>query len=227
VNPYLLGDEQQMIAAKNRYSLGERQWGVMIDKDNLLRLYVWQGRWATAEYSTRPAPGHWHLIGVVIRPARAELWVNGKLAGQVKLTKAIPQTEAPLTFGGVDDNGRIWQNFVGALDEIHLFDEPLDAEQMAASYRPVMTTHKIPAPPEPFTLWTGPPIPSNVEQISFVEGVEHRTIHRATKDGYKFLHGAAIVQHKGMLYANWANSPVNENGPHETLQGLLICDSLR
>ena len=33
VNPYRLGGEQQMIAAKNRYSLGDRQWSVMIDKD--------------------------------------------------------------------------------------------------------------------------------------------------------------------------------------------------
>ena len=27
------------------------------------------------------------------------------------------------------------------------------------------------------------------------------------------------MNHKGVLYANWANSPVNENGPQETLQG--------
>jgi len=219
VNPYLLDDQQQMIAAKNRYSLSERQWGVMIDKDNRFRLYVWQGEWATVGCSTRPQPGRWHLIGVVVRRANAELWVNGKLTGQVKLTKAIPQTRAPLTFGGVDDNGHIWQNFVGALDEIRLFDKPLDAAQMAAPYRPVTATHKIPALPQPFTLWSGPPIPSDVEEIPFAEGVEHRTIHRPSEDGYKFLHGAAIVEHKGVMYANWANSPVNENGPHETLQG--------
>ena len=224
VNPYLLGDQQQMIAAKNRYSLGERQWGVMIDKDNRFRLYVWQGEWVTVDCSTRPQPGHWHLIGVVVRPANAELWVNGKLAGQAKLTKAIPQTKAPLTFGGVDDNGRIWQNFVGALDEIRLFDKPLDAAQVAATYKPVMATHKIPALPKPFTLWNGPPIPLDVERIPFAEGIEHRTIHRPSEDGYKFLHGAAIVEHKGMMYANWANSPVNENGPHETLQGRRSSD---
>ncbi|QDU09913.1 exo-alpha-sialidase [Gimesia aquarii] len=69
------------------------------------------------------------------------------------------------------------------------------------------------------TLWTGPPIPQDVKQIPFVPGVTHQTIHRAQKEGYKFLHGAAIIEHKGVLYANWANSPTNENGPHETLQG--------
>jgi len=219
VNPYRLSGAQQMIAAKNQYSLGQRQWGVMIDKDNRFRLYVWQGRWATADCATLPKPGHWHLIGVVVRSTSAELWVNGQLAGQVELTKPIPRTDALITFGGVNDNGRIWQNLVGALDEIRLVDRPLGAQQMVAAYQPVTTTHKIPAQPQPFTLWTGPPIPSNVEQIPFAAGVEHRTIHRPSQDGFKFLHGAALVEHKGVMYANWANSPVDENGPHETLQG--------
>jgi len=185
---------------------------------------VWQGKWATSEAKTAPRPGHWHLIGVVVRPASAELWVNGMREGQLKLTKPIPQTKASLTFGGVDDNGHIWQNLVGALDEIHLVDKPLDAAQMAATYKPVTATHKIPAPPQPFALWSGPPIPLDVEKIPFAEGVEHRTIHRPSEDGYKFLHGAAIVEHKGVMYANWANSPVNENGPHETLQGKRSSD---
>jgi hypothetical protein len=79
--------------------------------------------------------------------------------------------------------------------------------------------HKLPPLPGTVKLWTGPPIPTDLTAIPFVSGATHKTIHQATKDGYKFLHGAAIVQHKGVLYANWANSPTNENGPHETLQG--------
>jgi hypothetical protein len=224
VNPYLLSGEQQMIAAKNRYSLGQRQWGVMIDRDNRFRLFVWQGKWATAHDATVPRPGHWHLIGVVVRPAGAELWVNGKLAGQVELTKPIPKTEAFVTFGGVDDDGRIRQNFFGALDAIRLVDKPLEASQMAAAHKPVTSTHEIPELPQTFTLWTGPPIPTDVEQIPYLEGIEHRTIHRPSEVGYKFLHGAAVVEHKGVMYANWANSPVNENGPHETLQGKRSTD---
>ncbi|MDP7016858.1 MAG: exo-alpha-sialidase, partial [Pirellulaceae bacterium] len=144
VNPYLLNRRQQMIAAKNRYSLNERQWGVMIDKDNRFRLYVWQERWVTADSTTPPRPGHWRQIGVVVRPTAAELWVNGKRAGQVKLAKPISQTRAPLTVGGVDDNGRIWQNFVGAIDEVRLFDRPLSGDEMAATYKPVTATHAIP-----------------------------------------------------------------------------------
>ncbi|MDF1745350.1 MAG: exo-alpha-sialidase, partial [Gimesia sp.] len=78
---------------------------------------------------------------------------------------------------------------------------------------------KIKPLPKPVTLWNGPPIPADLNQIPLVPGMAHQTIHRAQKDGFKFLHGAAIIEHKGTLYANWANSPTNENGPHETLQG--------
>ncbi len=212
VNPYRLGGEQQIIAAKNRYSLGERQWSVMIDQDNRFRLYVHQGNWVTAESATEPKPGHWHLVGVVIRPASAELWVNGKMTGEVKLTKPIPQTKAPLTFGGVDDIGNIRQNFNGALDEIRLFDKPLDAKQMVAAYKPVTATHKIPEPPKPVTLWTGTVLPKTSE-AEVIEGVEFHVIknYEPEVDGYGFLHGVALAWHKGKLYASFGHNKGSEN----------------
>jgi len=89
------------------------------------------------------------------------------------------------------------------------------ASHAAAGAEPAPTT---------YTLWTGEPIPGDAKQIPFVPGVVHQTIHRATADGFKFLHGAAIVQHDGVFYANWANSPTNENGPRETLQGRRSTD---
>lgn len=219
VNPYLLSGEQQMIAAKNRYALNERQWGVMIDRDNRFRLYVWQGRWVTVAARTAPRPGTWHLIGVVLKDDRAELWLDGQLQASAKLAQPVASTAAPLTFGGVDDNGRTRQTFTGALDEVRVFDKPLSADRMAALYQPVALTHQIPESLKPFRLWSGPPIPVDATKIPFVDGVKHRTIHRASPDDDKFLHGAAIIAHRGLLFANWANSPVNENGPHETLRG--------
>ncbi len=78
---------------------------------------------------------------------------------------------------------------------------------------------RAPALPEAFPLWTGGDPPSDPEQIPFATGLENRTLHRAEEGKFQFLHGAAILPYKGVFYANWANSPVNENGPHETLQG--------
>jgi len=45
--------------------------------------------------------------------------------------------------------------------------------------------------------------------------------------GREILHGAAIVHHDGVFYANWANSPTNENGPHETLCGRRSYDGCK
>ena len=115
--PYSVGEDQQIIAAKNRYSLDQRQWGVMVDRDGRFRLYLWQDKWVTVDATTPPNPGRWYMIGVVVRPGEAELWVNGKRAGKVLLSKPIPKTDAPLTLGGVDDNGHIRQTLFGAIDE--------------------------------------------------------------------------------------------------------------
>jgi hypothetical protein len=84
--------------------------------------------------------------------------------------------------------------------------------------------HHVPELPNPYALWSGPPIPDDSETIPFVPGLQHQTIHRAREDGYKFLHGAAIIHHQGVFFANWANSPTNENGPQETLQGRRSTD---
>lgn len=89
----------------------------------------------------------------------------------------------------------------------------------------VRTGEDLPKPveamplPEEFPLWSGGAIPENPEEIPFVEGLENSTLHKAEKGKFQFLHGAALVDFKGTLFANWANSPVDENGPHETLQG--------
>lgn len=83
-----------------------------------------------------------------------------------------------------------------------------------------------PAPklPDPFPLWSGPELPEVPEEIPFAEGLEHQTIHRPEADGYKFLHGAALLEHEGVFYVNWAASPRDENSADETLQGKRSTD---
>ena len=82
------------------------------------------------------------------------------------------------------------------------------------------------APAKPYELWEGP-WPADPDRIPEAVGAVHSTLHRAADDGYKFLHGAAIIHHKKTLFANWANSPTNENGPEETLQGRRSTDGGR
>lgn len=145
VNPYALHQEQQMLIAKNRYSLNEREWGLMIDADNRFRLYVWQGKWVTVDSKAVPRPGHWSQLTLVMTPNQAELWVDGQRAGVVQIPQPIPKTAAPLTLGGIDDNGHVRQNFIGAIDEVSLLDRPLSADEIKQGYRSVEATHDIPA----------------------------------------------------------------------------------
>jgi hypothetical protein len=228
VNPYGLNLDQQMVMAKNVYSQNLREWGAMIDKDNKFRLYVRQKGWETITAKSSPEVGHWHQLGIVGKLDAVEFWLNGELQGSVALMNPMAKTDAPLTFGGVDDNGRIWQNFYGALDEIQLFDRPLKEEEMKELYQIVDKVHSLPATAPMrsgvFQLWSGPAIPEDPTKIPFVDGVIHSTIHRPADHQHKFLHGAAIIEHKGVFYANWANSPTNENGPYETLQGKRSTD---
>ena len=77
---------------------------------------------------------------------------------------------------------------------------------------------------EVFPLWSGLKIPSNPATLKEPKGLVTRTIQDARESDYKFLHGAAIVHFKGTLFANWANSPIDENKAHETLQGRRSTD---
>lgn len=220
LNPYNLDRGQQMIAAKNRYSLNEREWGVMVDRDQKLRLYVHQGGWKTAQAGAALKTGHWHQVGVVIGSGKAELWLNGKLAGTVEVTRPIPQTKAPLTFGGVDDNGRIWQNFQGALDDVMLFHRALNAKEMAAIYQPVKATHPIPDFAKPFSLWDkAQPLPLAAD-IPALKDVAFQVIKKWDQktDGYTFLHGVGLCWHKGKLYASIGHNKGAENTVTEEAQ---------
>ncbi len=216
VNAFAPGNgRQQMLAAKNRYSHDERQWGAMLDRDGRFRLYVWQDGWKTVEHPAPPQAGHWHQVGVVMRPGAAELWVDGALSGQLALGEPVPHTEAPLTFGGVHDSGARRQTFFGALDEVRFFDEALSAAAMAALHRPVDATLPVPAhvPAVLSALWDeAKPLPKAAE-LPVVEGARFSIIkpYEFDKDGYRFLHGVALCFHRGKLYASFGHNQGGEN----------------
>ena len=216
VNPYRLNAGQQMIVAKNVYAKNHREWSVMVDRDNRFTLYLYQGGWQTVKADTPVKLGHWFQVGVVIKPEEAELWVNGKREGTRKLTKPLPQTAAPFTLGGVNDNGRIWQNLFGALDEAWFYNRPLSPREITGLYRPVAATHKLPARvaqgSEGFPLWGGSNLPKT-SQAEVLKGVQFHVIKKWERkvDGYGFLHGVALAWHKGKLYASFGHNKGSEN----------------
>lgn len=220
VNPYDPGNEQQMLVGKNSYSQNQRAWGVMIDRDGRFRLYLWQGGWKTIEAEKKPQPGHWHQVGVVVRPGEAQLWVDGKRVGSVALSQPLPRAAAPLTFGGIADSGRWRQTFFGAIDEAEYFDRPLSAEEMVALYEPHNAVLAIPKSPERFPLWNESETLRVAADQPQLEGVQFHVIKKwdKPKDGYTFLHGVGLAWHKGKLYASFGHNKGAENTVTEEAQ---------
>ena len=183
------------------------------------RTRTWEnvgGRIQASDDLSRPV---WHRLRAVVDAESngLDIWLSepgsNRLPASPTATAAAYRTELP--FGGLSfvSGTRI------APDAWYLVD---DLVVKAGSDLP--EPGAAPALPDTYKLWSGPPIPRDPTHIPFAEGIEHRTIHRPDADAYKFLHGAAILENEGVFYANWANSPVNENGPHETLQGRRSTD---
>ena len=196
------------------------QGGVLQQFDGHTRTWeVVSGKVTSSEFPDNPV---WHRLRAVVDANRngIDFWLSEP--GRTELPKkptavaVAYRTNLSLSGIGLVSGRRI------ASDAWYMIDDLV-----------VRGGTDLPAPrdatavPQPFRLWTGPTIARDPNAIPFVAGVRHMTIHRATDDGYKFLHGAAIVNHNGMFFANWANSPTNENGPQETLQGRRSIDKCK
>ncbi len=211
-NPVRLRDVQRMIAAKNRYSRGEREWGVMVDADGRFRLYVQQKGWQTVTAKTEPVAGRWHLISVVRRDRTMELWVNGELEGRTDLPQAMPVSAAPITLGGVLD-GVPRQTFAGGLDEARFEPRSLSATELAALHQPVTATLPVPEPVHKAVLWNErQPVPKAAD-LPVLRNVRFSVIkpYEFRKDRYRFLHGVGLAFHKGRLYASFGHNQGGEN----------------
>ena len=168
-----------------------------------------------------PAKPVWHRLRAVVDADEQgiDFWISQphqtKLPEQ-PVTRAAYRTEVPI--GAIDfvSGNRIAEEAWYRIDDL-VIKGGLD----------LPAPGNVAPPTEPFRLWTGDLIPRDPNHIPWVAGIDHQTIHRATADGYKFLHGAALTHHKGVMYATWANSPINENGPHETMQGRRSLDDGR
>ncbi|NLS96223.1 MAG: cycloinulo-oligosaccharide fructanotransferase [Planctomycetaceae bacterium] len=229
VNVYGLRGEQQMIVAKNVYSADQREWGLMIDADRRFRFYQRSdGRWKTVESQTTPEPGHWYQVAVTEDSGQACLYVNGRCEGRADLGSALPRTPAPLTIGAVNDGGRVWQTFFGAIDEVRLYRRALEPAEVAGMYFPVTATHPLPAD-DRFILWQPDRAVPKSAECPFVEGVEYVVVkaREPEVDGYNWLHGAAVCWHGDRLYATFGHNQGHENTATEVARGRMSADGGR
>ena len=224
VNAYELDCGQQMIVAKNDYAAGQREWGLMLDKDNLFRFYVSQGGWKTLDAKTVPTPGQWCHIAVTLENGVGRIYVNGLLEGKGTLATAVVPTTAPVTLGGVHSGKGLTQLFHGALDEVALYKVALSAETVKC----LADKHPVPHRVElvkPVTLWSGGELPKSGE-IQALSEVALYPIkrHEPDKDGYQWLHGVGLIWHGGKLYASFGNNKGQENSRGEQARGRISSD---
>lgn len=60
-------------------------------------------------------------------------------------------------------------------------------------------------------LWTNKTVFPAFEAMQPLQGVQYHKVYEFDPDGYRFLIGAAIIKHKGVLYASWSHSASTEN----------------
>jgi len=135
-NPGDVHRGQQVIAAKARYSSGERQWSLTLEDSGRLRANVQQDKWKTIQAAEDLQPGRWYLATLAVEADKATLYLDGQAVGKVALTQPVPVTKAPITLGGVNDR-KLVQTFLGAMDEARFEPRALDAVEIAAGYHPV------------------------------------------------------------------------------------------
>ncbi|MBK8038443.1 MAG: exo-alpha-sialidase [Verrucomicrobiaceae bacterium] len=220
-NPYVLEGSQQMLIGKNRYSLGERQWGITIEPDGKMKAHLHQDGWSEITCAEPLKAGHWHLATLTVDMNKAALFLNGKPVGEVKLKKPIPATKASITLGGILDDGRPRQPFHGALDDVRFEPRVMSAKEITASYRPITATHELPKPKTAeFPLWDDSQKLAEAKDLPVLDGVEFHVIKKWDKaaDGYTFLHGVGLCWHKGKLYASIGHNKGDENTVTEEAQ---------
>jgi len=213
-NPYVLEGSQQMIIGKNRYSLNEREWSITIEPDGKLKAHLRQEGWSTISCALPLEVGHWHLATLSVGNGKATLYLNGKSVGEVVLKKPIAATQAPITLGGINDNGHRTQLFSGALDEARFEPRVLSAEEITASYKPVTTTHEIPKAIIADTpLWDEKVKLLKAADLPVLDGVEFHVIkaNEPEKDDYIWLHGVGLGWHKEKLFASFGHNKGEEN----------------
>ncbi len=213
-NPYDVGGSQQMIAGKNRYSLGEREWSLTAETNGHLRLHVRQEGWLTITSKRALRAGAWHRADFVIEPQRAALFLDGTLQGEVSLRTPVALTGAPITLGGIWDADRMQQTFVGAVDEVRIDPRALTAAEIAATYAPEGTMHALPkAAQAAIPLWDeAGPLPRSAE-LEQVRGVQFHVIKRERPDvdDCMFTLGVGLAWHRGLLFASYAFNKGPEN----------------
>ena len=107
-----------------------------VDENALLRLNIHNGRDETSIFGTNAVTtDEWHLLVGSFDGENVRLYVDGELDGRGEIAHGIKYGDEPFLIGAMTD--RIGQyEFPGMIDDVMLWDEVLDEEDVARLYEP-------------------------------------------------------------------------------------------
>jgi hypothetical protein len=226
VNPYRSRGAQQMVVGKNRYARNQREWGLLLEADGRYCFYVQRDGWKTVTSKVRAEAGVWTHLAAVVRGGEAELFVNGESTAKARTGNPEAHTDAPVSIGGIDNNGHLMQHWYGAIDDVELHDKARSKEEIATMQRSDLPKHEVPEMNmETYRIWDDELPPAEVD-LPFVPGARFVTIKKREpeKDGFKWLHGVAVAPHQGTLFATWGENKGAENTVTEINRGSRSSD---
>ncbi|MDP6359071.1 MAG: hypothetical protein QF473_28385, partial [Planctomycetota bacterium] len=138
--------------------------------------------WETITPSVKPSAHAdrpvWHRLRAIVDANRPgiDYWISGPGSRELpaKPVATAHAYRAGLKIAAIDfvSGTRITQNGWYLIDDF-----------VIRGGTEIPEPGKVKPMPKPYKLWCGPPIPSDLSKILFVEGVEHSTIHQAKRDG--------------------------------------------
>ena len=105
---------------------------------NGLEYFIYDGAWQVVEVPVAEAGfkvNTWNHIAATYDGASMKLYVNGKLAGEKKITTEINTVDYALGVGQNYDPANANKRLRGSLASMHLYNEALSAEQIAGRYQ--------------------------------------------------------------------------------------------
>ena len=163
-----------------------------------------------------PAAPCWHRMRVVADRHRDGIDFFLSEPGQTKLphkaTATLPAYRTGLPLGSIDlvSGARLEEGSFYLIDNL-----------VVKGGAELQGPHDLPPEHVPFALWDPERPAPTAEEAPLLGDVRFSVIKKREKeaDGYNWLHGVAVVWHKGVLYSFYGHNKGGENTPTEESRG--------
>ena len=132
IKPNAVNQTQAIVSKRESWDVNQMRWSLRVGSNNLLQFYVPS---INAASTVPVAAGQWTHAVCVFDKGEVRFYVNGRPAGQSSSFDLSTLTTATVRIGHLDASAS--QVFVGALDDIRIYNVALTREQVIDIFYPV------------------------------------------------------------------------------------------